>query len=180
MGLERFEVGKSRRSYDVSFRSYIFDLDICACQNWFGFRAKISLQLRRPFQILHFWIWNIEKSYFCSWPRRMCYQKLLRYDWGPSHRLQLCWRNFVELKLLWVTTIYSSFLAYFIVNWSRRQCFSSSEGLIIGSNCVMVTMTQIPPRIDPLSSMSRWVGGGGVSKKVGSNLLKIGQIVAYG
>ena len=105
------------------------------------------------------WSWKfstlVEKSYFCSWPRRMCYQKLLWYDWGPSQRLQLGWnkRNFFELKLLWVTTIYSSVLAYFIVNWPWRQCFSSSEGLIIGSNCVMVTMTQIPPRIDPLSAM---------------------------
>jgi len=27
MGLERFEVGKSRRSYDVPFRSYIFEFE---------------------------------------------------------------------------------------------------------------------------------------------------------
>ena len=40
---------------------------------------------------------------------------------------------------------------------------------------LMVTMTQIPPRIDPLSSML-----GRRRKKVASNLLKIRERVAYG
>ena len=89
MGLKQFEVGKSRSSYDVPFRSYIFE---------FG-------MLR-------------------SWPKRVTNRKMLRYDWRPTHRLQLHRRDFGESKLVWV---YSYIYRGGRRRGQQKSCFKSAE-----------------------------------------------------
>ena len=62
-------------------------------------RVKTLMGLER-FEVENFLIWKKYKR--CYWPRRVSNQKLLRYDWRPTHRLQLYRGDFCESKPLWV------------------------------------------------------------------------------
>ena len=78
VGLERFEVGKSRNSDDVPFRSYILEY-------------------------IH-----------------LCMSKLVRVK-SDSKLENLAAATTSLTDLYGYTTIYGPFLAYFFVNWPRRQ-----------------------------------------------------------